>query len=140
MKLRDKRGYPKFFVTDPSSNETLEVNMNSYLTRRQIAKISCRPQLLHFFAHHIADKYYQEYGRRPKVLGNVICSLNYRPYQYMIRPDSDLTAYPLWKEPQPWIIPLISLNVEKHKDFASQKELAELKTFSPNSNQYVIKP
>lgn len=115
MKLREKKGIPKFFVTDTYFNETLEVDFYRYLDPRQASKMSCRPQLLHFFAHHIADKYYQDYGRKPKVLAKIVCSLNYRPHQYMVRPNVDLIAYPLWEEPRPWIIPLVPLGIKKHR-------------------------
>jgi vitamin K-dependent gamma-carboxylase len=96
MKLRDKLGVAKFFVTDPVTNKTSEIDQSKLLNPRQRQKISCRPELLHMFAYRVADLYESKFNKKPKVTAEAICSLNYRPFQHMIKPDYNLLETPLW--------------------------------------------
>lgn len=96
MKLRDKFGATKFFAQDPRTNSTAEISQDGILTPRQQQKISCRPELIHMFAHKIAELYEIKYNVRPKVFAEVHCSLNFRHWQQMVKPGYDLVATPLW--------------------------------------------
>src|SRR4051794_25855069 len=40
---------------------------------------------------------------RPNITADVVCSLNFRPFQYMVKNDVDLAAIPLW-----YAVPVIS--------------------------------
>jgi vitamin K-dependent gamma-carboxylase len=96
MKLRDKTGLTKFFIVDQQTNYTQEINQDTLLSSRQQQKVSCRPELIHMFAHEIANIYQRKYNKRPKVTAQALCSLNYRPYQHMVKPGFDLASTPLW--------------------------------------------
>ena len=107
MKLRDKIGISKFYINDKEANHTIEVDNNTLLTKRQQVKISCRPELLHLYAHEIANRYQKSTGRWPMVTAEVICSLNFRPFQLMVIPDFDLASILPWTEPNEWVIDLV---------------------------------
>jgi hypothetical protein len=57
MKLRDKLGVANFYITDPETNKTIEVDQNKLMTLKQQQKVSCRPELIHLFAHDVAKRY-----------------------------------------------------------------------------------
>jgi vitamin K-dependent gamma-carboxylase len=62
MKLRDKEATTNFFVENPETGDLLQVNQNMFLTRKQQTKVSCRPDLIHLFAHEIAKDYKEQIG------------------------------------------------------------------------------
>ncbi len=103
MKLRDKSGTARFFVTD--GDRTWQVNLRDYLSRQQIEKMSTRPDMILQFAHHLADRMKKE-GKSVAVHARVYVSLNGRTPQPLIDPTVNLAETPrnLW--PAPWILPL----------------------------------
>jgi len=109
MKLRDKAGVAQFYITDSENNKTIKVDQNKLLTRKQQSKISCRPELIHLFAHEVATRYQESKKKWPKVTAEVICSLNFRPNQYMVDQNFDLASVPPWSWPNTWVIPLVPL-------------------------------
>ena len=108
MKLRDKDADSTFFLTDPSSGETWEVNPHDYLISRQYRKMSARPYLLLQFAHHLAELERQKGRERIEVRAEVWASLNGRESQLLVDPDVDLAVQPqtLFAS-SPWILPLV---------------------------------
>jgi hypothetical protein len=108
MKLRDKSGTAQFFVTN--ANQTGQVNLRDYLDRRQIEKMSTRPDMILQFAHHLAADQMKKEGQPVVVRARVFVSLNGRKPQRLIDPTVNLAATPrdLW--PAPWIVPLDPLS------------------------------
>eukprot|EP00027_Filamoeba_sp_ATCC50430_P013872 CAMPEP_0168568222 /NCGR_PEP_ID=MMETSP0413-20121227/15450_1 /TAXON_ID=136452 /ORGANISM="Filamoeba nolandi, Strain NC-AS-23-1" /LENGTH=96 /DNA_ID=CAMNT_0008600519 /DNA_START=681 /DNA_END=968 /DNA_ORIENTATION=+ len=96
MKLRNKQGVATFFVTEPNSATRAIVDLEDYLTDHQIGKIDCHPEMLQLFAYELAERHLASTGRWPRVTAEVVCSLNYRPYQYLLRSDVDLVSIPKW--------------------------------------------
>jgi hypothetical protein len=107
MKLRQKRGTAEFVVRDPLTDRSWPVDPESYLTRRQVRKMSTRPDMLLQFAHFIADhwkKEYNVYNVEVKVISKV--SLNGRKAVTMIDPSVDLARIERCLKHADWILPL----------------------------------
>ncbi|MCG8407328.1 MAG: HTTM domain-containing protein [Phycisphaerales bacterium] len=106
MKLRTKRARAQFIVTDPKTRRTWRVKNGEYLTRRQIRKMSQRPDMILQFAHHLADKYREMGHPDVEVRAQVQSSLNGRKYQALIDPDANLAAEERNLRTASWIMPL----------------------------------
>ncbi|NNC90411.1 MAG: HTTM domain-containing protein [Akkermansiaceae bacterium] len=106
MMLRDKSSDATFTITETATGKSWEVDLDDYLTPRQIGKMSTRPHMIHKFAHHLAEVMEAE-GRGPvEVRAEVWCSLNGRKPQLLIDPNVDLAAEPRSLKPKSWILPL----------------------------------
>lgn len=115
MKLRDKDARAHFIVTDPDTGRQWLVNNRQFLTRRQVFKMSDRPDMILQFAHFLADRWRRVEGvAEPEVRAFVIASLNGREPAMLIDPTRDLAKVErnLW--PADWILPLyVPLNPER---------------------------
>jgi hypothetical protein len=111
MKLRSKQADARFFVHDPATDETWEVDPSSFLTPWQYRKMATQPDMLLQFGHLIAEEFT---ARNPRAAGtapvevhaDVVASLNDRPPQTLIDPAVDLAATPRGLLPASWIVPL----------------------------------
>jgi len=107
MKLRDKDvNYIEFYVTDPTTGETWEIDPLDELTKRQYKKMSARPDMILLYAHHIADELRQEGYDQIEVRVEVLASLNSREPQLLIDPSVNLAAQPQTLLHKTWILPL----------------------------------
>jgi vitamin K-dependent gamma-carboxylase len=106
MKLRDKTADITITTTDPQTRIWRKVNLENYLTPRQIGKMATRPDMVIQFAHYLAAQWEALTGVRPLVNAQVRASLNGRPPQDLIDPQVNLAAEPLNLLPASWIIPL----------------------------------
>jgi vitamin K-dependent gamma-carboxylase len=108
MKLRDKDGTARFFVTDPVRGNTWQVHPRIYLTQRQTTKMAVRPDMILQLAHHIA----RDQARRRKisypleVRVHARASLHGRPAQLLIDPTVNLAAVKRSLSHERWILPL----------------------------------
>jgi hypothetical protein len=106
MKLRDKRGYLRLTVTDPARDESWQVDLSDYLSRRQRRKVRTRPDMIVLFCHYL-EKVYREEGRGDvEIRAEARLSLNGREPQLMIDPTVDLTEVKRSLQPYDWIVPL----------------------------------
>lgn len=108
MKLRTKSAITVFFVTDPATGQTWEIDTSNVLTDRQYDKMSNRPDMILQFAHAIRDQF-QRSGRieNPIVRVDSWASLNGRPTQQLIDPTVDLAQEPATIFGHyPWVLPL----------------------------------
>ena len=103
MKLRDKEANANFFVI--ANGETSGVNLNSYLTPRQIRKMSTRPDMIVQFAHHLEEQYKAQGFEDVEVRAEVKASLNGRVKSDLIDPNVNLLTIGTDKEPKQWIPP-----------------------------------
>ncbi len=116
MKLRDKDADIKFFMTDPATQETWEVDMLSELNPRQISKMATRPDMIYYYAQHL-----KEVGQRIGIENPIIqvdswAQLNGRPVQRFIDPNVNLAAVPDYYHifaHADWILPLQPRPVEQ---------------------------
>lgn len=81
---------------------------HALLTAKQSRKVPGRPEMMHLFAHYLAERAAAERnGTRPRVYALAITSVNFRQEQYMIDPRVDLAALPPWSWPNRWVVPLL---------------------------------
>lgn len=106
MKLRTKSARATFIVTDPRTGQKWMIKNRQYLSRRQIRKMSQRPDMIIQFAHHLAEDFRERGYPNVEVRANVQASLNGRKYQALIDPNVNLAAEErnLWSAS--WIMPL----------------------------------
>ncbi len=108
MKLRSKTARITFFVTNPKTDQTWQIDPSGSVSTRQYQKMSTRPDMILQFAHHIRDKFIESGEiEDPIVRVEAWASLNGRPFQQFIDPTVDLA-----KEPHTlfvrytWVLPL----------------------------------
>ena len=106
MKLRDKEAIAEFYVTDPASGRTWEIDSSDYLSKRQVRKMKTRPQLILAFSHHLARVFRNEGYPNVEVRVRAWASLNGRPYQALVDPDIDLAKKRRRVGHAKWIVPL----------------------------------
>jgi vitamin K-dependent gamma-carboxylase len=106
MKLNDKSGESLFRVVDPATGAYQIVDPADWLTRRQVQQLDTHPDMLHQFAHHLAEQSEAQRGVRPQVFVEAYVSLNHRPPQLIVDPAVDLAARPRTLLPADWILPL----------------------------------
>ena len=107
MKLRSKQGRTNFTVVDPNTYRTFAIELEDYLTDRQIRKMTTRPDMMLQFAYYIEDVYKEKGIEDPAIYVDAMVRLNGRPYQQMIDPTVDLTTvsrHPF--QHADWILPL----------------------------------
>ncbi|MFT6717618.1 MAG: vitamin K-dependent gamma-carboxylase [Saprospiraceae bacterium] len=107
MKLRDKDCDTQFLVADMATNDVYNVDLTTFLTERQIRKMSNRPVMIIQFAHYLSDNMSKKLNRHASVFVTSSCSLNGRPAAELIDSEVDLSKveYPFYKKAD-WIIPL----------------------------------
>ncbi len=106
MKLRDKQGEARFFVTDPHQDEVWEVDVDTFIDSRQASAMDGRPNMIVSFAHYL-DNALQTMGYDDlEIRAWAMISLNGRPRQLMIDPSVDLTTIAPSFAHKPWILPL----------------------------------
>jgi hypothetical protein len=106
MKLRDKTGQAQFFVTDPVSQSSWEVDPFTYVTKRQYGEMIGQPDMILQLAQHIARSLREQGHVQIEVRAWVGVSLNGRHPQVLVDPAVDLAAQPRSLLAANWIVPL----------------------------------
>lgn len=110
MKLRDKdTDHIEFFATDPKTGKTWEIDLDD-LTKRQVSKMSTRPDMILQYSHYKAEKLREQGYDDIEVMVDVISSLNGREPQRLIDPKVNLAEQPETILPKSWILPLDKIN------------------------------
>jgi vitamin K-dependent gamma-carboxylase len=108
MKLRDKDHKAiEFFVTDPVSQKTWELDPDDYLTFHQRNKMADYPDMVLQFCHYLATKLREQGYEQIEVRAAILTSLNGRDPQFLINPTIDLASQPRNLMPAKWIMPLV---------------------------------
>lgn len=89
MKLRTKRG--KAIYTVRTEDGYAKVDPLLYISPKQYRKMSCIPDMLLQFGHHLGEVYKGHGYKQVQVMVDAKCSLNGRPQQVLIDPNVDLT-------------------------------------------------
>lgn len=106
MKLRDKEGFARFFLTDPQTGAIWEADPLAYLTSWQFDEMIGRPDMVLQFAHHLAEAARAQGYEDVEVRAWVLVSLNGRTPQILIDHTVDLAAQPRTILPASWITTL----------------------------------
>jgi len=91
MMLRSKSGRCDFKVVEAGSRDTICVDKNHYLSKKQLGSINSKPDLIWQFAQRLKREYAYE-GKNVQVFVNAKVSVNGRPYQQFIDPKVDLAG------------------------------------------------
>ncbi|WP_437577331.1 HTTM domain-containing protein [Sorangium sp. So ce887] len=95
MKLRDKNvSELDIRVLDPRTGVRESLDLEAWLTDRQLGEMSARPDMIVDFARHVADRWREDFGVRPIVTAKVVASLNGGPYRDLVDPTLDLASQP----------------------------------------------
>ena len=107
MKLRDKKGKLKIYVTDPKNQSTIEYDAHQDLNRLQGGKMVQRPQFIYQYVQYLKEKMIKQGIEHPIIRVDAWVSLNGRPYQRIIAPEVNLAEAPtgLFSHDD-WIVPL----------------------------------
>jgi hypothetical protein len=103
--LVEKAGEVSFRVTDPTTGATWRETASDLFTAQQRRVVATEPELIRQAAHVVADAASGPGTARPEVRADAMVSLNGRPAERLIDPDTDLAAEPWRLGPQPWILP-----------------------------------
>lgn len=107
MKLRDKEASVTFRITDLAAGQTRFADPYVDLKSWQLRKMSGRPDMIHQYALHLAERERSNPDGPPvQVRVTCYCSLNGRPRQLLIDPAVDLAAQPRGYARAEWILPL----------------------------------
>lgn len=107
MMLRQKHGSITFTVTDEQVGKKEIVNLDEYLTPKQIHRMSGNPDLILQFAHFLENHYIKEKGYEvPSITAQNHIALNGREIQEMIHSQVDLTKEKRSLLPYKFIFPL----------------------------------
>jgi vitamin K-dependent gamma-carboxylase len=88
------------------SGEREAVRARQWISSRQEGKMASRPDMIHQFAHFVADDYAAAHGVRPLVTVDAFAGLNGRERTRFIDPTVDLAAEPIGLGARPWILPM----------------------------------
>lgn len=105
MMLRSKSGTAQFKVV--ADGQTFWVSPASYLTTKQQGSVATRPDMLWQFSQYLEQQYKNKGYQQVEVYAHSMVSLNGRPPQLLIDPETNLADVP-WPyfAPAPWILPL----------------------------------
>ncbi|SDR69103.1 Vitamin K-dependent gamma-carboxylase [Formosa sp. Hel1_31_208] len=105
MMLRTRAATTSFRVIDKSNNKVIPVNLNDYLTRKQIRSVSTKPDFMWQFSQRLKS-IYSEKGIDIEVRVRSFVSINGKPKKRFIDPEVDL-ANEKWNhlKHHDWILP-----------------------------------
>lgn len=105
MMLRSKGGNSVFKVVEKGSTDTIYVQAEDYLTRKQLGAISSKPDMIWQFAQRLKKEYNKE-GKEVQVFVDASVRVNGRPPRRFIDPKVDL-ANEKWQhfKHHDWILP-----------------------------------
>lgn len=109
--LMEKSGNTFFYVKEPSTGKTFEVNNREFLTPLQDKMMSTQPDMILQYAHYLAKVFATRGIQQPEVYVESYVALNGRRSALYIDPAVNLAAQPFsWRHYQ-WILPY----KEKHE-------------------------
>ena len=95
MMLRSRSGTIKYKVVNKMTEETTQINLDDYLTKKQRRKVGCYPDFAWQFAQHLKREY-QEKGEDISIFATSKVKVNKGKYHPLIDPKVDL-ATAEWK-------------------------------------------
>jgi len=106
MMLRSKSGQTSYVVENKDTGVRSNINLTSYLSKKQIRSASAKPDVMWQFAQHLKQDYKRK-GEHVAVYINAKISVNGKPYKTLINPDIDIAnvEWHVFKHNN-WILPL----------------------------------
>ncbi|MER3319154.1 MAG: HTTM domain-containing protein [Allomuricauda sp.] len=105
MMLRSRGGSISYKVVNTKTKDTIKINLNDYLTKKQQRRVGCYPDFIWQFAQHLKKEYAQK-GENIQVFVENKVKVNQNPYQQFVDSNVDLASVP-WKHfaHNDWILP-----------------------------------
>jgi len=105
MMLRGKSGRITFKVVEKGTSDTIFIDKNDYLSKKQLRAIATKPDMIWQFAQRIEEEYAKK-GKEIEVYAEGKISVNGGPYKQLIDPKVNLAAEE-WQHFQhhDWILP-----------------------------------
>lgn len=92
MMLRKKNGYLTYQLRDPDTGDTWLVSPNAELDQPQAGRLAVDPNMIHVYAHHLADLARETGHQRIEVRALALASLNGREPEPLIDREVNLVA------------------------------------------------
>ncbi len=105
MMLRSKSGIARYSVENKETGKRLNIDLNHYLTKKQIRSASTKPDVIWQFSQRLKGQF-KENGQDVSVFVDCKVSVNGKPYKTLIDPKADLANIE-WKvfKHSDWILP-----------------------------------
>ncbi|SDS28486.1 HTTM domain-containing protein [Gramella sp. MAR_2010_147] len=105
MMLRGKSGRIAFKVVEKGTSDTIFIDKEEYLSRKQLRAIPTKPDMIWQFSQRIEEEYAKK-GKKVEIYAEGKISVNGGPYKPLIDPKVDLAAEE-WQHFQhhDWILP-----------------------------------
>jgi hypothetical protein len=103
--LMEKAGTATFYVKNGETGKEGSVINHQFLTDHQEKQMAMQPDLILQFAHYLQDHYARQGMPDPEVRAEVWVTLNGRPAQLLIDPETDLTQQQDNWASKDWILP-----------------------------------
>jgi vitamin K-dependent gamma-carboxylase len=114
MRIYDRDAEGVFTVVWPETGERLEIDPREVMSARQARAVLTRTDLIHDFARKIEERLVEAGATDVEVYARIEKSLNGRPPQLYVDPETDLTAVPYeWFQPDPWVLPPLTRAAEE---------------------------
>lgn len=105
--LMEKSGNTFFYVKEPTTGRKYEVNNADYLTPLQEKMVSTQPDMMVYYAHHLARKYSEKGIVNPEVYVESYVALNGRRSKLFIDSTVDLSKKKTGFQNYDWILPFV---------------------------------
>ncbi|WP_293297340.1 HTTM domain-containing protein [Allomuricauda sp.] len=105
MMLRSRGGRITYKVVNPKTKDTIKIDLDKYLTKKQHRRVTCYPDFIWQFAQHLKKEYAKK-GESIQVFVDNKVRVNQGSYKQFIDPKVDLANVP-WKHfaHNDWILP-----------------------------------
>ena len=105
MMLRAKHGVATFKVVDKQTQESINIKLSDYLTKKQQRLVSSKPDVIWQFAQRL-KQVFKANGQQISVFVDCKVQVNGKPFKRLINPDVDI-ANVEWKpfKHTDWILP-----------------------------------
>ncbi len=105
MMLRSRGGNITYKVVNPKTKDTIKIDLDKYLTKKQRRRVTCYPDFIWQFAQHLKKEYAKK-GESIQVFVDNKVRVNQGSYKQFIDPKVDLANVP-WKHfaHNDWILP-----------------------------------
>ncbi len=106
MMLRARQGIISFKAIDKANNQTIPIQLDTYLTYKQKRSFASKPDMIWQFAQFIKKTYKEEVNRDVMVFVDCQVKINGKSYKPLIDPKVDLASVK-WNafKHSPWILP-----------------------------------
>jgi hypothetical protein len=103
--LMEKSGNAFFYIKEPSTGRTYEVNNAEFLTPLQEKMMSTQPDMILRYAHHLSKVYANRGINQPEVYAECYVALNGKRSRLFIDTTVNLAKEPLSLRHYSWVLP-----------------------------------